>query len=249
MDHDPQLIEGSPNEIVVRDRIDECPYFPERRARMPLRLPVRVLSPEETDASLARGDRRHGRFLYRTRCPACRACEPLRLDASFPLRRRHRRVLARGDRELTLELGEPSADEERVDLYRRHKRGRGLGEPGIGDDSDYFLFLVDRCVDAFEMRLRHEGKLVTVAVVDRGEDALSAVYCSFDPELPQLSLGTYAILKQLELARAEGRRHLYLGLYIAAHPHMRYKGGFLPHERLVDGAWRRFERSAEQPEP
>ena len=60
--------------------------------------------------------------------------------------------------------------------------------------------------------------------------------------LPKLSLGTYSILKQLELAKRWGMRHLYLGLYIEANEHMAYKARFLPHDRLVRGEWRKFER-------
>ena len=68
------------------------------------------------------------------------------------------------------------------------------------------------------------------------------MYCYYDPELPKLSLGTYSILKQLELAKRWGMRHLYLGLYIEANEHMGYKARFLPHDRLVRGEWRKFDR-------
>jgi arginine-tRNA-protein transferase len=81
-----------------------------------------------------------------------------------------------------------------------------------------------------------------VALVDRAEDALSAVYCYYDPTYGSLSLGTYSILKQIELCRSWGLRYLYLGLYIAGSEHMRYKARFLPHERLLDGRWTEFAR-------
>jgi arginine-tRNA-protein transferase len=35
---------------------------------------------------------------------------------------------------------------------------------------------------------------------------------------------------------------VYLGLYVAENAHLRYKAGFLPHERRIDGEWRRFHR-------
>ena len=40
-----------------------------------------------------------------------------------------------------------------------------------------------------------------------------------------------------------GLRWLYLGLAISESPHMKYKLGWLPHERRIDGTWRRFERA------
>ena len=50
------------------------------------------------------------------------------------------------------------------------------------------------------------------------------------------------ILRQLELAAEWGMRWLYLGLAIEKSPVMRYKLSFVPHERRVEGSWRRFER-------
>jgi len=67
------------------------------------------------------------------------------------------------------------------------------------------------------------------------------VYCIWDPIYEPLSLGTYSILKQIELSRKMGIRYLYLGLYIADNPHMNYKAAFKPHERLIAGRWQRFE--------
>ncbi|HEU5076114.1 MAG TPA: arginyltransferase, partial [Polyangiaceae bacterium] len=65
--------------------------------------------------------------------------------------------------------------------------------------------------------------------------------CCFDPRYSSYSIGTYSILKQLELCKSWGLRHLYLGLYIADCDRMLYKARFVPHERLLKGKWMRFE--------
>ena len=208
-----------------------------------MRLPTRALTPEELDQRLDEGDRRHGPFLYRPSCPGCRACEAIRIDVNdFALSASHRRVLRKGDRALTVELGDPVADDERLALYEKHKRERdlvsGSGEPL--DLKGYEGFLVDRCVRSFELRYRFEEKLVAVAVTDQGADSLSAVYCLWDPSYSHLSVGTYSVLKQIELTRQWGMRHLYLGLFISTNEHMKYKARFVPHERLIDGTWQRY---------
>lgn len=208
-----------------------------------MRLPTRALAPEELDQRLDEGDRRHGSFLYRPSCPGCRACEAIRIDVTrFRPSRTHRRVLRKGDAVLSVEIGDPVADEERLRLYDKHKRERdlinGSGEPL--DLKGYEGFLVDRCVRSFELRYRLDGKLVGVAVTDRGASSLSAVYCLWDPDYSKLSLGTYSILKQIELCQHWGMRYLYLGLYIEQNEHMRYKARFVPHERLIEGRWQRF---------
>lgn len=209
-----------------------------------MRLPSRALSPVELDQRLAEGDRRHGAFLYRPSCDECSACEAIRLPVEeLRSRRSHRRVLAKGDRVFRVELGPPVVDEARLELYEKHKALRGLTtESGKTlDRRGYEAFLVERCVPSFEMRYWDGPKLAAVAVVDRGHEALSAVYCLWDPEYERLGLGTYSILKQVELARRMSVRWLYLGLYIADNPHMSYKARFLPNERLVGGRWVRFE--------
>jgi arginine-tRNA-protein transferase len=241
----PRIIPGTPPEIVVYDEPHDCPYVPGRVAVLPLRVPSRRLTGEELEQRLAAGDRRQGMFLYRTACPECHACEPIRLDVeSYQPNRSQRRALARGDARVSYEVGPPVLDDARVALYNKHKQLRSLGDGEI-DLAGYRQFLVMTCCESFEIRYVVDGKLVGVALVDRSTDALSAVYCFYDPSCPELSLGTYSILKQIELCKEWSLRYLYLGLYIGDCERMRYKSRFLPHERLLDGRWVTIERRSD----
>lgn len=230
-------------EILVYDELSDCPYLEGQVARMPLRRPI-GMSPEQFDQQLAAGDRRMGRYLYRTECPACRACEAIRVPiAEFVPVRTHRRTLRRGDELLQLRIGPPQCDEERVELFNRHKQSRGLQhEEAEIDLPGYYQFLVDSGARTLEFSYWHSRQLVSVAISDRGARSFNAVYCYYEPSFDQIGLGTYNVLKQIEVCRQWRLEHLYLGLYIAASPHMNYKARFLPHERLIDGAWRRFAR-------
>jgi arginine-tRNA-protein transferase len=235
-----------PPELTVYDEPHACQYLPGRVARLPLRFPIRRLTRAELDRSLAEGDRRQGVLLYRTACPDCRACEPIRVDVdAFRPGKTHRRVLRAGDRALGFEVVRPSYDDAKLALYEKHKAGRDLAsvDDETLDARGYKAFLVDTCCDTIELdyRDRATGALVGVALADRGATSLSAVYCHWDPAYARLSPGAYSILKQIELCRRFGLRWLYLGLYVANNEHMAYKARWLPHERLVDGAWRRFD--------
>lgn len=245
-----RLIGNEPPEIVVHDEPELCPYLEGRTARLPLRLPLRALTREETDERLASGDRRYGRLFYRPSCPSCRACEPLRVPvATFEPSRSQRRALVRGHRELRTEIGEPVVSGERLEVYNRHRLERGLtrGQEPALDEESYAAFFVYRMVEAVEFSFFLGSQLVGFAICDRGARALSAVYCAFDPGLSRLSIGTYSVLRHLELARSLGLTYVYLGLYVADNAHLRYKASFLPHERLIDGAWRHFDRPLASP--
>ncbi|MCC6164190.1 MAG: arginyltransferase [Acidobacteria bacterium] len=233
--------------FIVYDELDRCPYLAGHVARLPLRVPARPLTRSEVDAALAAGDRRQGVFLYRPACPACQACEPIRIPVGeFQPSATHRRTLRAGDARFRLEIGKPVADEERAALYARHKWGRGLttaeDNEEITDVETYAAFLVETCCESLEFALWDGDRLVAVAVADRGDQSLSAVYCCFDPEYARFSPGTYTILKQWEYCQAEQLPHLYLGLFVADSTHLSYKASFSPHERRIDGTWHRFTR-------
>lgn len=228
--------------MLVHDAPSTCPYLEEKTARLPLRLPLRALRRPEFDVRLRAGDRRQGLLLYRTACPDCQACEPIRLHVDhFAPNRSQRRTWARAEAELSVELGPLEATEEKARLYNRHKFGRGLskGEDSI-DLEGYRAFLGESCCESFELRYRFGDRLIGVAITDRSDKALSAVYCYFDPEFSHLSPGTYSILKQVELAKRWGLSFVYLGLYVAGCGSMSYKSRFVPHERLLDGRWTAF---------
>ncbi|MFK7998181.1 MAG: arginyltransferase [Polyangiales bacterium] len=243
----PLLTEREPAELLVHDGEEACSYLPDRSARLPLRLPVRRLSGAELDARLFEGDRRHGMLLYRPTCEACHACEAIRLDVdAYRFSKTQRRILRKNDQRLRIEVGPARADPKAVALYDKHRYGRGLDSARSKpmDVVSYERFLVERCCQSYEMRFFLGDEVVAIAIVDEGAAALSAVYCHHDPEHASMSLGTYAILKQIEAARHDGKRFLYLGLYVSGCGPMEYKARFRPHERLIDERWTRFEKQA-----
>jgi arginyl-tRNA--protein-N-Asp/Glu arginylyltransferase len=239
-----KILDRDPPEYLVHDELSDCPYVPGREARLPLRMPVRRLRRSEFAKRLAEGDRRQGPLLYRPKCPDCRACEAIRIPvAEFRPNRSQRRAWKKGRDRIRVQVGPPSLSPELVDLYNRHLEGRNLEVSGPIDLQGYSSFLVESCVDSLEIRYSIEGQLVAVAILDRAEDSLSAVYTYFDPDLSRLSLGVFSVLTEMELCRTLGLRWLYLGLHVADCRAMQYKARFLPHERLIDDRWQRFDRA------
>lgn len=225
--------------MVVQDQYQPCPYLAGQTARMPLNLPIGSVTPDVIDALLERGYRRSGDFLYQTRCPACQACQPTRVVVNkFNWSKSMRRVLSRGDRELVCQWGRPGVDAERIQLFNAHRRERGLDHRDREIESDsYRSFLVDTCCETRELAISRGGRLIAIAIVDFAETSLSAVYTQFDPTASRFSPGTYAIIKQIELAALQRKQFVYLGMYVAANSHLNYKSRFTPQERLIAGNW------------
>jgi arginyl-tRNA--protein-N-Asp/Glu arginylyltransferase len=230
---------------VVWDQLEECPYLAGQVARLPLRMPIGIVPPEAFDRVLEEGERRSGRMFYRTQCPACSACEPLRVPvARFEPTASQRRVWKRNEGVVRVEVGKAELSWERLNLYNAHKQERGLAtrdEP-LGAQG-YRNWLVDTCTDTREVRYFVDRKLVAVSIVDFGRRSASSVYHYFDPAESRRSLGTYSVLKELALCAEAGLEWYYLGFYVEDCRHLSYKAGYWPHQRRVGGAWQEFTRS------
>ncbi|MDA8564063.1 arginyltransferase [Mariniblastus sp.] len=235
---------NSANDIIIIDETEPCPYLEGKIARMPLRMPIARVTGQQADVRLELGHRRTGEFIYETQCPGCRACEPIRIRVdNFSFSRNQRRVLNRGDRNLSIRRSRLIADQTRLDLFNRHRRERGLAK---GDDEidleEYSWGFVRSCFDSFEFSYWLDDQLVGVAICDQGKNSISAVYTFYDPRQSHLGLGTYSLLNQIRYCQSQGLTHLYLGYFVEGSPHMNYKARFMPNERLIDGVWQEFKK-------
>ena len=94
---------------------------------------------------------------------------------------------------------------------------------------------------AREFSYWEDDHLVAVGIADETPRALSAVYCYYDPGRSHLSLGTLNVLRAIGYARYRHLAYVYLGYRVEGCPSLRYKGRFLPQERLLPDGWTRFE--------
>ena len=226
---------------VLWDQVEPCPYREGQQARLPLRVPVTPLTGADFDACLAAGDRRSGRMLYRTACPTCQGCEPLRVPVSeFVPSKSQRRVLRRNQDDVRVEVGVALVDATRLSMFNRHKLERNLSSSGEPLSAEaYRAWVVHTCVKTLEFRYLVGERLVAVSVVDVGARSLSSVYHYFDPGESWRSLGVFSALAELAWAREQGYEWYYLGFYVSDCDHLRYKADYRPHERRVGGQWTR----------
>jgi len=215
-----------------------CGYYGDRVAQNLVVDPLARGLPQIYEAALTHGYRRAGGHIYRPACPRCRACTPARVVvAAFRPDRSMRRCVARN---ADVEVSEVDATftDEYFALYRRYLAAR---HPGGGmddaDREDFSRFLTSPWSPTRFLCFRLDGRLLAVAVTDFAGAGISSVYTFYDPDEPARGLGVFAILTQIERARAAGLPHVYLGYWIAGHPKMGYKARFRPLEVLRGQRW------------
>lgn len=217
----------------------ECSYLPGRTAQTLFADPSVRIGTSLYSELIKYGFRRSGTHVYRPQCPGCDACIPIRVPvASFqPSRSQRRNWKLNADLEVVT-VGSEYRDEHFM-LYRRYMHHRHQGSGMDTPDPDkYSDFLINPYIEADFYEFRLAGKLLGVAVADVLNDALSAVYTYFDPLESARALGVYAVLWQIEAAKASGFEHVYLGYWIKECQKMAYKDRYRPFEVFRDGQWR-----------
>jgi arginyl-tRNA--protein-N-Asp/Glu arginylyltransferase len=215
-----------------------CGYLEDREAITLFADPYAPMDIRAFSALTELGFRRSGPYVYRPRCNGCAACVSVRIPVSaFQPDRSQRRTWTK-NADLTVEVREECGDGEYFDLYRRYMAARHAGgSMDVSDLRQYREFLESPWCDTRFVGFRAGEKLLSVAVIDYLDCGLSAVYTFFDPDERRRSLGTLAVLWQIEEARRLGLPHVYLGYWVEGCGKMAYKDRFRPFEYLTDGHW------------
>lgn len=218
----------------------ECSYLPDRMASLEHRLMLDV-DRELLEAYLTRGWRRFGPDYFRPRCHPCHECVPTRIDVMAFRPSKSQRRAAAACAGLVHVVDRPVADEARVALYRRwhamREEHRGWSPAPLDRRSYAFQFAMPhaavREVAYYDGAPGDPSALVGLGICDVTERAWSAVYFFYDPKWAPRSIGVANVLRQIEIARAGGQTHVYLGYRVDGCASMQYKARFRPQERLV----------------
>jgi len=166
---------------------------------------------------------------------------PIRLPVhDFQPSRCQRRIWKK-NQDLTIHIKDDLFCDEHYRLYERYLQYR---HPGGGMDNTtpdkYRGFLRCSWMDTRFIEFRLKRKLLCIAVTDFLIDGLSAVYTCYEPGYEKRSLGTFAIMWQVEAAKRFNMPWLYLGYWIEASTKMNYKTRFKPYEVFRNGCWQRY---------
>lgn len=223
-----------------------CSYLPDRQATTMFVDPRAHVDKRLYSQLTALGFRRSGSHYYRPHCESCNACIPVRLKVDeFRPDRSQRRVLKK-NADLSCRMVRASFSERHYALYAHYIEERHAdGDMYPPSREQFTSFLVKGATDSWFIEILDGETLVGLAAVDKLNEGLSAIYTVFDPAWEHRSLGTFAVLWQVEEARRLELPYLYLGYWIAECRKMNYKTRFRPIEALRDGHWQAMDTTPE----
>lgn len=215
-----------------------CSYLEGQQAQSAFVAPSFGLNTATYSQLIAHGFRRSGDDVYCPRCAQCSQCISVRLPvAQFKPNRRQRRCLQK-NLQTTVIIKPAAFDQRHYDLYLRYQNQRHAEGNMVNTSPDeYIKFLGSSWCNSQFIEFSIANELAAVAVVDRLDNALSAVYTFFDPKFSSYSLGVYAVLWQIHAAQKQGLEWLYLGFWIADCQKMNYKNQYQPLQGFIDQQW------------
>ena len=220
-------------ELIQKPRA--CSYIPQKEAFFRY-FYVENCTQEFYESLLQRGWRRFGKYFFVPICKQCDLCISIRQDCeNFIFSKSHKRILKNP---LTLGITKPTITQRHLELYKQyHQRmqgKKGWEYHGISLDDYYDTFVQGHEDFGLEFDYYIDGLLVGVALVDILPHSISAVYCYYDHDFAKYSIGTYSILKQIQIAKEWNIKYLYPGYWIQNHHSMGYKEKFRPFEILIN---------------
>ena len=198
------------------------------------------------------GFRRNGETIYHTHCDDCNACEATRVAIPvFKMRKDQKRCWNR-NQDLVISVAAISQDQEHRDLFARYEAAIHQHDEAdlanLCDDwrkprtTDFPVEQTDRVdepiQEILEIQARtQDGTLVAVSLIDVFEDAVSSVYCYYDPAHKSRALGTFMVLQEIDFCRQHGLEWLYLGFYVTECQKLAYKARFQPLQIYRQEQW------------
>jgi leucyl-tRNA---protein transferase len=215
-----------------------CSYLSEQQARSVFVSPKFALTNAIYSQLISKGFRRSGNQVYKPHCEHCQQCIPVRIPVTqFQASRKQKRCLQQNVD--TQVLIKPAIfDRRHYEMYLRYQHQRHAdGSMADSSPEDYLSFLSSSWCQSRFIEFYIETELAAVAVVDFLNDSLSAVYTFFEPKFSAYSLGTYAVLWQIQQAQKLNLSYVYLGFWIEECKKMAYKNQYRPLQGFINEQW------------
>ena len=224
---------GEDYEFLEEDR--NCSYFDGRLSDIRYKY-IRQSDPEEQFSLLNRGWRRFGHMHFVPECKGCKDCISMRIKVEdFKFTKSHKRVFSK-NKDTQVYIQSPTISVEHLSLYDRYhyhmNQKKGWQYSPISPEEYNRSFVEAKNEYGKEILFMKENKLIGVALIDVLPNGISSIYCYYDHEYEDLSIGKFSILAQIKVAKDLNVPYIYLGYWIKDHYSMGYKEYYKPFEIL-----------------
>lgn len=213
----------------------ECSYFDDEVSDIRYRYISRCTK-EDYQNMLEHGWRRFGKMHFVPECNQCNKCISMRIDVeNYKFSRSEKRVFKKNF-DTKIYIQPPSLTLDHLKLYDKYhfnmsqKKNWNYSpiEPAEYDRS----YVQGKDEFTKEFLYVRDDKLIGVALVDILSKSISSIYCYYDHDYDELSLGKFSILAQIKIAKELNIPYIYLGYWIKDHFSMGYKQAYKPFEIL-----------------
>jgi leucyl-tRNA---protein transferase len=214
-----------------------CSYFNDKLSDIRYKY-MNNCSKVELQNMLEHGWRRFGHMHFVPECRSCTKCISIRIDINkYIFSKSNKRLLSK-HKNTKIVIQPPSISIQHLKLYDKYHsfmNNKKKWPYNKIDPEEYIRSYVKGGTKfAKEILYFIDNRLVCVALCDILDNALSSIYCFYDHDYQNYSLGQYSILYQLKLAKELNIRYIYLGYWIKDHFSMGYKEKYQPFEILVN---------------
>ena len=214
---------------------EKCSYLPNQSQSTQYKV-VDHCSDEYCSHLIEQGWRRFGKMFFRPTCHSCTACESIKIDvANFNFSKSQRRILKKNS-QFKIFIQAPTMTQEHLNLFNKYhhymhlKKGWDLQQSNA---KNYFISFVDGHHNfGYEVLYFDQNKLIGVDLIDILPNGISSIYFFYDPDYEKYSLGTFSLLKQIEIAQVKQRAWIYLGYYVEGCGSLEYKARYQPYLTL-----------------
>jgi arginine-tRNA-protein transferase len=216
----------------------DCSYLGDKTAQSVFTHPSFAMSADIYAQLIAQGFRRSGDDVYAPYCQECQSCLPARIACEQFIATRTQKRCWQKNINTTAIIKAAEFEQAHYEMYLRYQQSRHAeGQMAHSSPEEYIGFLSSSWCDTLFVEFHINNELAGVAIVDVLTDAFSAVYTFFEPKFSEYSLGTYAVLWQIEQARQQQRTFVYLGFWIKDCQKMNYKSHYHPLQLLINKQW------------
>ncbi len=216
-----------------------CSYLDKKNSQSAFVHPSFSLNTAIYSQLIEQGFRRSGNEVYIPHCPDCSDCIASRIATDQFIPNKNQKRCLKKNQHTSVIVKPAQFEQAHYDMYMRYQKHRHQAG-GMADSSedDYINFLSSDWCNTLFVEFSIDDELAAIAIVDLLDNALSAVYTFFEPEFSSYSLGTYAVLWQINHAKEMNLAFVYMGFWIKDCRKMSYKTQYQPIQGFINNEWK-----------